>query len=182
MSVLLDKYFFQRWLQTLALWLNQQPNYTEVTDWFIGWKGMFSEILLQQPTIKEYFRKALELMNRAVKQPSGQQPGAVETVSYLTNLETAPPLAPSIPSNESLRISSSQIPQQSFSFKDIIAKNCEERGILFVPIPNRYREAKQVYRIGSGSTQCYIDKNVVFVTTNGTSWAPTNLNNLLDIA
>lgn len=38
----------------------------------------------------EQFRKALDLMNRAVStpgQPLSQQPGAVESVSYLTNIE-----------------------------------------------------------------------------------------------
>lgn len=39
------------------------------------------------------FHKALEMMNRAVS--NGQQPGARESVSYLTNVETnAPPPPP----------------------------------------------------------------------------------------
>lgn len=72
-----------------------------------------------------------------------------------------------------------KIPQ---GFKDLIAKRCEERGILFVPIPNKYHEAKQVYRLGMKGIQCYIDRNVVFYMQNSTTWLPTSLNRLLDMA
>lgn len=91
MTLILDKFFFPRWLQTLALWLNHNPDYVQVTEWYSGWKRMMSDELLAQPTIKDNFHKALEMMNRAVG--NGHQPGAKESVSYLTNIETtyAPP-------------------------------------------------------------------------------------------
>lgn len=72
-----------------------------------------------------------------------------------------------------------QIPQ---GFKDLVTKRCEERGILFVPVANKYREAKQVYRIGNNGVQCYIDRNVIFYAHNNSTWTPTSLNKLLDIA
>jgi len=71
----------------------------------------------------------------------------------------------------------SQIPQ---GFKELIQKRCEERGIVFIPLPNRYREGKQIYRCGK--IQIYIDRSVVFVSDNGTTWSPTSLNNMLDMA
>lgn len=71
----------------------------------------------------------------------------------------------------------SQIPQ---GFKDFVQKKCEERGILFMPIPNRYKEAKQVYKLGK--VQAYIDGNVLLVSHNGTNWIPTHLNALLDMS
>lgn len=52
MTLILDKFFFPRWLQTLAMWLNHNPNYTQVTEWYSGWKRMVSDDLLAQPTIK----------------------------------------------------------------------------------------------------------------------------------
>lgn len=70
----------------------------------------------------------------------------------------------------------SQIPQ---GFKDLVQKKCEERGILFMPIPNRYREGKQIYKVGN--VQAYLDGNVIFIC-HGTSWNPTHLSALLDIA
>lgn len=52
MTLILDKFFFPRWLQTLALWLNHNPDYAQVTEWYSGWKRMISEELLNQPSIK----------------------------------------------------------------------------------------------------------------------------------
>lgn len=95
MTILLDKCFFPRWLQTLALWLNHNPDYEQVTEWYSGWKRMLSDAVLTEPVIKDYFHKALEIMNRAVSQ--GQQPGAMEKVSYLTNIETNIPPPPPPP-------------------------------------------------------------------------------------
>jgi tuftelin-interacting protein 11 len=45
---------------------------------------------------KEHFRKALEMMNRAVSIPQGLQPGSVEQVSYLTTLERSQSQIPQI--------------------------------------------------------------------------------------
>lgn len=67
MTHLLDKCFFQRWLQTLALWLNHNPDYVQVTEWYSGWKRMLSEQLLAQPTIKgnDYFHFKICTSNHA---------------------------------------------------------------------------------------------------------------------
>ncbi|XP_012287258.1 tuftelin-interacting protein 11 [Orussus abietinus] len=183
MTGLLDKFFFPKWLQVLALWLNHSPNYDQVTNWYMGWKGMLNDKLLEEPVIKEHFKKALDMMNRAVAMPQGHQPGAMEQVSYLTSLERSQtPLSQvsmSQPRMERLAEAvrtASQIPQ---GFKDLVQKKCEERGILFMPIPNKYREAKQVYKVGN--VQAYIDGNVIFVCHNGATWLPTHLNALLDM-
>ncbi|VEN36157.1 unnamed protein product [Callosobruchus maculatus] len=181
MTLILDKFFFPRWLQILAMWLNQNPNYSQVMEWYSGWKRMLSEELLNQPNIKENFHKALEMMNRAVS--LGQQPGAKESISYLKTMEENGPIPPPPPPRvetiaEAVK-TASQIPQ---GFKDLVMKRCEERGILFVPIVNKYHEAKQVYRLGSGGLQCYIDRNVIFYCQNGSTWLPTSLNRLLDMA
>lgn len=185
MAGLLDKFFFPKWLQVLALWLNHSPNYDQVTNWYMGWKGMLSEKLLAEPLVKEHFKKALDMMNRAVSAPQSHQPGALEQVSYLTSLERTqstmsqmPPIAqPRMERLAEAVRTASQIPQ---GFKDLVQKKCEERGILFMPIPNRYREAKQVYKVGN--VQAYIDGNVLFVCHNGMNWMPTHLNALLDMS
>ncbi|KAL1505399.1 hypothetical protein ABEB36_004973 [Hypothenemus hampei] len=179
-TLILDKFFFQKWLQTLTMWLNHNPNYTQVTEWYSGWKRMFSDDLLTQPTVKDSFHKALEIMSRAVG--IIQQPGAQESISYLTSAEQISVQQPSAPRIESLAEavrSAAQIPQ---GFRDLVTRRCEERGILFVPIPNKFHEAKQVYRIGSSGVQCYIDRNVIFYSQNNSTWIPTSLNSLLDIS
>ncbi|XP_011299706.1 tuftelin-interacting protein 11 [Fopius arisanus] len=182
---ILDKFFFPKWLQVLALWLNHSPNYDQITHWYMGWKKMLNEKLLGEPLVKDHFKKALDMMNRAVSTPQGHQPGAMEQVSYLTSLERIQPTMTQIPAAAQPRIerlaeavrTASQIPQ---GFKDLVQKKCEERGILFMPIPNRQRDAKQVYKVGN--IQAYVDGNVLFVCHNGISWVPTHLNALLDMA
>ncbi|XP_067004991.2 tuftelin-interacting protein 11 [Anabrus simplex] len=186
MASLLERFFFPKWLQILTMWLNHSPNYDEITNWYVGWKGMVSENLLAQPAVKEQFRKALEVMNRAVTtpgQPLSQQPGAVESVSYLTNIEQASHAQRNKERESRFELlaeavlTARQIPQ---GFKELIQKRCEERGIVFVPLPNRYREGKQIYRCGK--VQIYIDRSVIFVTENGTVWNPLSLNAVLDMA
>lgn len=104
MAGLLDKFFFPKWLQTLALWLNHSPNYDQVTNWYIGWKGLLNDKLLAEPVIKEHFKKALDMMNRAVSVTDGLQPGAMEQVSYLTSLERSQPPISQMPSNVQPRV------------------------------------------------------------------------------
>lgn len=59
-------------LQVLCSWLSNNPNYEEITKWYLGWKGMLSEQLLSHPVIKEKLNEALDIMNRAVASGLGQ--------------------------------------------------------------------------------------------------------------
>ncbi|XP_011860143.1 PREDICTED: tuftelin-interacting protein 11-like [Vollenhovia emeryi] len=184
MAGLLDKIFFPKWLHILAIWLNNSPNYDQVTTWYMGWKGMLNDKLLAEPIIKDHFKRALDMMNRAVTGPQSHQPGALEQVSYLTSLERTQTTMSQMaliaqPRMERLA-EVRNVPQVPQGFKDLVQKKCEERGILFMPIPNRYKEAKQVYKVGN--VQAYIDSNVLFVCHNGTNWMPTHLNALLDMS
>ncbi|KAF7404601.1 hypothetical protein HZH66_003507 [Vespula vulgaris] len=187
MANLLDKFFFPKWEQVLTFWLNHSPNYDQVMNWYMGWKGMLSDKLLAEPLVKEHFKKAIDMLNRAVAAPPSHQPGAMDQVSYLNNLERNQPTIMSQMSSvvqprmerlaEAVRIAA---PQIHLGFKDLIQRKCEERGILFMPIPNKYREAKQVYKVGN--VQAYIDGKMIFVYHNGANWTPTNVNALLDMA
>lgn len=58
-------------LQVLCSWLSNSPNYEEITKWYLGWKSIFSDVLLTQPLIKEKFNEALDIMNRAVSSGMG---------------------------------------------------------------------------------------------------------------
>ncbi|KAJ1520703.1 hypothetical protein ONE63_003802 [Megalurothrips usitatus] len=177
MAMLLDKLFFPKWLQVLTVWLNHSPDYEQVSKWYSGWKSMFSEALLQQPVIKEHFRKALDLMNRAVSNP-GQQLNPSQPTQEAAYKEPQAGLHQQRyeAMAEAVKVAA-QIPQ---GFKDLLQKRCEERGIMFVPLVNRWREGKQIYRLGS--QQIYIDRSVIFVSGPGGVWLPTSLNAALEMA
>lgn len=52
LAALLDEFFFPKWLRTLSSWLNQSPNFDQVTEWFKGWKNLVSEKILADPKVK----------------------------------------------------------------------------------------------------------------------------------
>jgi tuftelin-interacting protein 11 len=163
MANILDKYFFPKWMQTLVLWLNQSPNFDEVSRWYTGWKGLISEPVLRQTIVSEHFRRALELMSRATGVSIPQQaPEAME---------------PKPPSLMDLKV----VPPPNLEFKEMVSQKCAEREIIFAPMPGRREKGKQVYRIGK--LFCYIEKSVCFVSLDGgINWMPISLNALLDKA
>lgn len=188
MVTLLEKNFFPKWLQVLYTWLTHSPNYEEVTKWYTGWKSMLPSSLLTHPIIKEQFRQALDIMNRAVSTPQcllGQQPGAKESMAYLANVERQQELDRHVKPRrdyeamlQTLRAPTSTA-SLSLSFKELIEKKAQESNIIFMPVPGRYQEGKQVHRFGS--SLLYLDKGTIFVF-NQKTWVPTSLQSLLDTA
>lgn len=183
---LLEKHFFPRWIQVLRGWLSVSPNYDEVIQWYSGWKGMFSDDLLNHPTIKVQFNRALDVMNQAVTSPGGVlQPGARENIAYLTSTERrreaeAAAMAAAVEKQkaEAARTlaASQNVPS---NFKDLIQNLAEENNLIFMPTPNRRFEGKALYSLGK--VTLYIDRGVVFVNTQGV-WKPVSLQDLISLA
>ena len=57
MAGLWSNEFFPRWLEVLHMWLSNQPNYDEVTRWYLSWKGAFPAELLEHPAIVMQFNR-----------------------------------------------------------------------------------------------------------------------------
>ncbi|CAG7724351.1 unnamed protein product [Allacma fusca] len=157
--------FFPNWLQFLMNWLSHMPNYEEVYQWYGWWRGVFPADLARDPIITSNLKKALELIGRAVQNP-GQPfdmsgvigaPPRMHPGSPIPQSSQIPQVAPEMLA-EALRRNSSQVPH---GFRDLIQMKCEEMGLVFMPIPNRYYEAKQVYRCGN--VFMYISANVIFM-------------------
>lgn len=169
MTQMLVKYFFPKWMQTLVMWLNQNPNLEQVSRWYLGWKGQFTDNILHQNTVKEHFRRALELMQRSS--------GAAIPSNIQMPAPMMEPVAPPPPSLMNLQISTA--PQ--LEFKELVSQKCAERGIIFAPMPGRREQGKQVYRVGK--LFCYIDRTVVMLSDGSfTNWIPVSIPSLLDRA
>ena len=69
--------------------------------------------------------------------------------------------------------------QGKINFREMLENKAAENQILFMPVPNKTYEAKQVYKFGN--VQIYIDRNVVFMMENFL-WLPVSINTLLDKA
>ncbi|XP_023149944.2 tuftelin-interacting protein 11 [Amphiprion ocellaris] len=181
---LLDKNFFTKWLQVLCSWLSNSPNYEEITKWYLGWKSMFSDVLLAQPLIKEKFNEALDIMNRAVSSGMGgyMQPGARENIAYLTQTERRKDFQYEAMQE---RRDAESVAHRGISagvptnFKDLIQTKAEENNIVFMPLVAKRHEGKQLYTFGR--IIIYIDRGVVFVQGEKT-WVPTSLQSLIDMA
>ncbi|XP_065581425.1 tuftelin-interacting protein 11-like isoform X2 [Artemia franciscana] len=172
-TTMLEKFFFPKWLQVLATWLNHNPNYEEVTNWYKGWKVLFLENIAKHPSVYEQLTKALDIMNRAVQMASEAPPRVPQP---FIPFPTRPALLPTPPPRINQPQSRVEMSMPS-GFKDLVIRRCEERGILIMPV-DRWQEGKQVYKCGSGFI--YFDKNVIFAEDNGTRWIPISIHTLLE--
>ncbi|XP_034100066.2 septin-interacting protein 1 [Drosophila albomicans] len=170
MAQLLDKHFFPRWMQVLVMWLNQSPDYAEISRWYAGWKNMFSEDILREPCIKEHLRRALEMLHRA-------------TDAVLQTTSAPPPPMPPAPAPVLLTpvMLVDVVQPAQLEFKELVSQKCAEMGIIFAPLPGRRELGKQIYRVGK--LFCYIDRNVCMLSDSSfTNWQPVGLTQLLERA
>ncbi|TRY84761.1 hypothetical protein DNTS_027444 [Danionella cerebrum] len=186
---LLEKNFFPKWIQVLCSWLSNNPNYEEITKWYLGWKGLFSENVLSHPQVKEKLNEALDIMNRAVASGIGGyiQPGARENIAYLIQTERRKDFQCELQSdrreidNTVTRPLGTVAVQTSVptNFKDLVQAKAEENGIVFMPLVAKRHLGKQLFTFGR--IVIYIERGVVFVQGEKT-WVPTSLQSLIDMA
>ncbi|KAL1228876.1 hypothetical protein TPS_03182 [Trichinella pseudospiralis] len=168
---LLLRHFFPKWLHVLQTWLLcPQPNYEEIQNWYSNWKSLFSEQLINLDGIRQQFNCALEIMNHAL---SGQL--TTDTLPPHLRLHSAP-FSPNLaaaaapPANMYLPI----------NMKDILEQKAAEMSLFFLPLSNRFREGKPIYRFGTQTI--YIDRNVIFSQESNGDWRPISLGELLTSA
>ncbi|GAB6023942.1 Tuftelin-interacting protein 11 [Chamberlinius hualienensis] len=181
MVALLEKHFFPKWMQVLCSWLGHNPNYEEISNWYTGWKKMIPPNILAHPTIKDYFNRALDVMNNAVSAPLGigfPPMGPQEHMAYWESLNRRKQMDNAMP-NRAYEVPTQSTSNVSMTFKDLVERRAMENGLVFLPIPNRYHEAKQIYRFGN-QVIC-IDRSVIFLQREHT-WVPSSLQSLVDIA
>eukprot|EP00607_Mallomonas_marina_P010227 CAMPEP_0182421438 /NCGR_PEP_ID=MMETSP1167-20130531/6845_1 /TAXON_ID=2988 /ORGANISM="Mallomonas Sp, Strain CCMP3275" /LENGTH=383 /DNA_ID=CAMNT_0024598601 /DNA_START=20 /DNA_END=1171 /DNA_ORIENTATION=+ len=182
---LLEGEFFLKWTQVLVTWLNANPDFEEVTNWYLGWKSEFSQELLEEPHILACFNSALQLMSDALTAHAGAgvgiPPGVAENVSYYRVVEQR-----NLESAALKRISEIQRPVTSrggsiaVSFKEVIETFAQNSGVDFIPKHGKFHGGKQVWQFGS--RLCYIDQNVVYYHNDKKEWNPIGLEELLLIA
>lgn len=159
---ILDKYFFVKWMQTLVIWLNQSPNFDEVSRWYVGWKERFSDEILKTPIVNEHFRRALEMMSRA---------------TGLSFPSISVPIPETPPPPQLMDISMTSLP--NLDLRELVSQKCAERSIIFAPMPGRQQNGRQVYRIGK--LFCCFEKSILTASADGgVSWNPMSINLLLE--
>lgn len=173
---ILEKHFFPKWLQALHQWLSDSPDYDEISNWYLGWKGMIPSGAANQSVVKDYFRRALEMMDFAVTSPLGIA-GYQSSTANIT-----PAMAEQIRLRHDILSAATNAPTDSnLNFKQLIERKADENGILFMPITNKHHDGKQVYSFGK--LKIYMDRSVVFLfNAYKNNWSPISLQALLESA
>lgn len=168
---LIERCFFPKWFYALTSWLNSTPDYEQVADWYNAWKSRFGDRLNQTPSIKAKMSQGLMMMERSMKgvQVSYTQ---VEASSSATTTPAPGTTSQQQMMNEAVRQLYQQQSTAASSFKDIIERKAAEHGLMFLPVVNKFKEGKQIYRFGN--LNIYLEGNVVYMLQNGI-WRPTSI-------
>ena len=180
---ILERCFFTRWYQALGTWLSASPAHAEVVSWYKGWRDLMPVSVVNHQQIKQKFQQALEICRRALS----FQPGAGDQFGLLLSgleklSEPPPPPPPGSPPTQKTRdwadiISSAR--RDNLTMRDMVERRCQERGIVFLPIPDRNHEGRPVYRCGNLNVS--FNKTIIYVQTER-GWMPKSLTTLLDDA
>ncbi|XP_006352537.1 septin and tuftelin-interacting protein 1 homolog 1 [Solanum tuberosum] len=179
--------FFNKWQEVLYHWLCSNPNFEEVTKWYLGWKELIPPELQANEHIRYRLNLALDMMNQAVEGLEVVQPGLRENISYLRVLEqrqfeTQKKAAvqaqsrPSVGSNSGIQMDGGV----DMSMKEVIEVHAQENGLLFKPKPGRMQDGHQIY--GFGNISIIIDSlnQKVFAQVED-RWSFVSLEQLLDL-
>ncbi|XP_072987699.1 septin and tuftelin-interacting protein 1 homolog 1 [Typha latifolia] len=154
MVQMLEVDFFSKWQQVLYHWLCSNPNFNEVMQWYMGWKGLFPPELLANERIRLLLSAGLDMMNQAVEGMEVVQPGARENVSYLRatekrQFEAQQQAAQYSSYQQPSSVSGTGIPEMSF--KESIQAFAMEQGLLFMPRVGKFYNGLPIYEFGSVS-------------------------------
>ncbi|KAK3858061.1 hypothetical protein Pcinc_014682 [Petrolisthes cinctipes] len=186
----LDRSFFPRWYQSLATWLSTSPPHTQAIAWYKGWQAALPRALANHLQLRQKFQQALEICSRALT----FQPGAPEQFNLLLagldKISEPPPPPPlGSPPRQPQRagpgttkdwaniISSAR--RDTLSMREVVERRCQERGVVFLPLPDRTHQGRPVYRCGSRHVS--FNKTIIYAHTER-GWTPTSLDSLLDDA
>jgi tuftelin-interacting protein 11 len=184
MAGILETYFFPKWQRILYQWLCSNPNFEEVTRWYLGWKSVFPSELLANERIRRQLNVALDMMNQAVDGAPVVQPGARENVSYLRVTEQR-----EYESNQHARfqiqhlMSNSHVAKnneaESMSLKEIVEVFAQQSDVQFTP-RGRLHEGLQVYGFGLVS-MCIDSVKQMILAQKNDKWVSVTLEQLLEI-
>jgi tuftelin-interacting protein 11 len=178
--LLLDAQFFSKWLHTLQLWLSRSPNYDEVTQWYMAWKKLFPQTLLQHERVQSRFAAALKMLDQAATKPGSiTAPGNfVPPPDPVFRPITAAPTQPKAAGRESPAAAGTrqQLSSDSVSFREVVERAAEEHDLLLLPTKKSH-EGKPVFMLGNATV--FLEKEVVFCWKDG-GWRPVSLDQLLE--
>nr|GMD75999.1 septin and tuftelin-interacting protein 1 homolog 1-like [Ipomoea batatas] len=182
--------FFNKWQEVLYHWLCSNPNFEEVTKWYLGWKELLPPELLANDHIRYRLNVGLDMMNQATEGMEVVQPGLRENISYLRALEkrqfeTQKKAAAQAQQHASTNLSGGLQGEgkesgSELSLKEVIEFHAQQNGLLFKPKPGRIHDGHQIY--GFGSISIIIDSlNQKVMAQTEDKWSFVSLEQLLEL-
>ncbi|KAI5665047.1 hypothetical protein M9H77_24370 [Catharanthus roseus] len=179
--------FFNKWQEVLYHWLCSNPNFEEVTKWYMGWKDLLPPELLANEHIRYRLNLGLDMMNQAVEGMEVVQPGLRENISYLRVLEQRQFEKAAAQAQERASSTLGSGSQGTgmgsgleMSLKEVIEVHAQHNGLLFKPKPGRMQDGHQIY--GFGNISIIVDSlNQKVFAQIDEKWSLVSLEQLLEL-
>ncbi|PIA35048.1 hypothetical protein AQUCO_03600004v1 [Aquilegia coerulea] len=130
---MLEVNFPPQWQLALYNWLNSNPKFEEVMQWYLDWKGLLPQELLANERIQHHLDVGLQIMNQAVEGMVVVQQQASARLTCGVHMDVEPVM----------------------SLKEVIELYAQENELLFKPKAGRTHNGFQIY--GFGNISVYID-------------------------
>lgn len=183
MVTLLEVGFFTKWQQVLYHWLCSNPNFEEVTQWYMGWKNLLPQELLANERIRYQLNVGLDMMNQAVEGMEVVQPGLRENISFLRAREQRQfeaAAAAQAQRQASVTQTDTMGGGLEMSLKEVIEAHAQHHELLFKPKPGRMYSGHQIYGFGNISIIMDSLNQKVFAQTEG-GWSLVSLDQLVEM-
>jgi tuftelin-interacting protein 11 len=196
LDCLLAGELFPKLINVLITWLSQDdPDYSEVSVWYSGWKSVFPADLVEQE--KLLTSKALALLldimqSRLLSDTAGDFTTKVAPIvqtmqrnNYyalakehleMDYRERAPPSAPGNTANATATNAAS-------SLKEVLELLAEQHGFIFAPKFGKSVQGKPIWEFGH--SQIYFSNDIVYVMrkrSERTEWTAVSLSDLIDLS
>jgi len=172
----------------LQLWLDQSPDFGEVSRWYLGWKeaiGSRAPALLQHDGVRERLNVALDMLNTAlsVAEPSGR--GAADmAVAPPPPEEEEPPPPPDEDEDEGPAAVAPSLSGSRWggddepTLRETLERLAGAHDLVFMPLALRH-EGKQVFTFGKTLLYLDPDKELVYAKLDKRGYATTSLAQLV---
>lgn len=184
--------FFPKFIGVLHTWLSlPDPEYSEISEWYSGWKSIFPPDLTQEGTlVSKALRLALDLMETRLaaddeKVFALQSRPVLEAMQHNNYYILAKQFLDQKESRGShgRSISTSRNLSESATLKEVLELLAEQNGLTFAPKFGKSVQGKPIWQFGK--SQCYLTNDIVYMqqkVSEKVQWVPVSFEDLLRIS